>query len=472
MQNFFKAPRESLGSLDADAAATLIANAADVALILDSDGTILDAAFQNEDLSRDLAGHNNWFGRRWVETVTEESRPKVQALLDEAASKTSSAWREINHRSTRRGDVAVLYSAIQASPSRLVAVGRDLRPIAALQQRLVEAQNSLERDYSRLRQMEMRYRILFELSSEPLLIVEAMTQRVVEANPAATRLFEASGRQVVGQSLVDLFEPAGAEAAQSLLAGVRAAGRADDVKTRLFDGIREVLLSASLLRQDNSSLFLVRIAAAHTPPTAALPALKYKLLKVVENAPDGIVITGPEGRVLLANAAFLELVHLASEDQARNEPLDRWLGRPGVDVDVLVSNLRRHGSVRLFSTTLRADYGAASTEVEVSAVSVMNGGRPCFGFAIRNVGRRLAAGSRGDVPHSVEQLKELIGRVSLRTLVRETTDVIERRAIEAALQLTGDNRASAADMLGLSRQSLYVKLRRYGMSDLSIVSEN
>jgi DNA-binding NtrC family response regulator len=76
------------------------------------------------------------------------------------------------------------------------------------------------------------------------------------------------------------------------------------------------------------------------------------------------------------------------------------------------------------------------------------------------------------MPHSVEQLKELIGRVSLRDLVRETTDVIERRAIEAALQLTGDNRASAAEMLGLSRQSLYVKLRRYGMSELSIVSEN
>jgi DNA-binding NtrC family response regulator len=43
--------------------------------------------------------------------------------------------------------------------------------------------------------------------------------------------------------------------------------------------------------------------------------------------------------------------------------------------------------------------------------------------------------------------------------------VIERLSIEAALKITGDNRASAAEMLGLSRQSLYVKLRRYGMMD-------
>ena len=66
----------------------------------------------------------------------------------------------------------------------------------------------------------------------------------------------------------------------------------------------------------------------------------------------------------------------------------------------------------------------------------------------------------------VEQLTELVGRVPLKDLVRETTDVIERLCIEAALELTGDNRASAAEILGLSRQSLYVKLRRYGLGDL------
>ena len=70
------------------------------------------------------------------------------------------------------------------------------------------------------------------------------------------------------------------------------------------------------------------------------------------------------------------------------------------------------------------------------------------------------------MPRAVEQLPELVGRVSLTELVRETTDVIERLCIEAALELTRDNRASAAEMLGLSRQSLYVKLRRYGLGDL------
>jgi DNA-binding NtrC family response regulator len=65
--------------------------------------------------------------------------------------------------------------------------------------------------------------------------------------------------------------------------------------------------------------------------------------------------------------------------------------------------------------------------------------------------------------HSVEQLSQLVGRVPLKDIVRETTDMIERMCIEAALELTEDNRASAADVLGLSRQSLYVKLRRFGL---------
>ena len=86
-------------------------------------------------------------------------------------------------------------------------------------------------------------------------------------------------------------------------------------------------------------------------------------------------------------------------------------------------------------------------------------------FTIRDVGRRIAQPAHvpGTMPHSVEQLSQLVGRVSLKDLVRQTTDMIEKMYIEAALEMTGDNRASAAEMLGLSRQSLYVKLRRFGL---------
>jgi transcriptional regulator PpsR len=126
--------------------------------------------------------------------------------------------------------------------------------------------------------------------------------------------------------------------------------------------------------------------------------------------------------------------------------------------------------VRLFTTTLRGEYGSTA-EVELSAVSVANGEQPCIGLLIRNVERRVTTPRSGrELPRSVEQLTELVGRVPLKDIVRETTHVIERLCIEAALELTGDNRASAAEVLGLSRQSLYVKLRRYGLGDSGLGS--
>jgi transcriptional regulator PpsR len=199
----------------------------------------------------------------------------------------------------------------------------------------------------------------------------------------------------------------------------------------------------------------------------ALPKAKSKLISVVESLPDGFVVTDLSGRILTANTAFLDLAQLGSEEQARGELLERWLGRSGVDLDVLTANLRERGSVRHFGTVLRGEFGSTS-EVEVSAVAVPAGDQPCFGFTMRHAERRSVIEFRSDrkVASSVNHLTNLVGRVSLKELVREATDVIERLCIEAALEQTRDNRASAAEMLGLSRQSLYAKLRRYGLGDL------
>lgn len=466
---YFKTPKRSLGQLDAEAAATLIAAASDIALIIDGDGIICDLALNNDEIAGRISGFQSWIGRRWSQTVTPDSVQKIESLLREAGAKTISDWRQVNHTAVEGSDIPILYSTILAGPGRIVAVGRDLRPIAAMQQRLVEAQNAMERDYSRLRQVEMRYRLLFEFSAEALVVVESNGHRVVDSNPAAELLLAGPNRRAGTWSLREVFDKTAAVPLDALFASVRAAGRADDVVTRLANSGREVRVSASLLRQEAGTFLLVRIAPTDVvSATAPLPKLKAKLLKVVENAPDGVVLTDHDGLVLAANAAFLELAHLPGEEQARGQSLDRWVGRPGVDIEVLVGNLRRHGSIRLFRTNLRAEFGPPA-EVEISAVSVMNGGNACFGFTIRNVSRRLATDGVGgrELPRSVEQLKELVGRVALKDLVRDTTDMIERLYIESALELTGDNRASAAEMLGLSRQSLYVKLRRYGLAELS-----
>lgn len=480
LPNPFRSPGSSLGPLDPDAAAALITAASDVALIVDAKGVIQDVAFNSERLAAELDGGQTWIGRPWVDTLTPESRPKVEGLLRQAVTNAPARWRHVNHMSARGVSVPVLYSTVQlADKGHLVAFGRDLSDISELQQRLVDAQQSMERDYSRLRHVETRYRLLFETSSEAVLIVDAGSMKVLEVNPAARVLFGDNWKRVLGRAFTDVFETDTQATVQGMLASVRAMGRGDEVRARLAEGGREVSVGGSLFRQESATLFLVRVLPVQAHAVQAMPEAKLKLLKLIENAPDGFVVTGSDERIVAANAAFCEMVQLPSEEQARGQPLDRWLGRPGVDTDVLLANLRQRGSVRLFSTVLRGEFGD-TVDVEISAVALVNGGQPCFGFAIRNIGRRpspVATPGMGgtlprELPRSVEQLTELVGRVSLKDLVREATDVIERLCIEAALELTGDNRASAAEMLGLSRQSLYVKLRRYGLGDLGEESPN
>ena len=467
----FRSPSESLGSIDPGSVAALLGAVADVTLIIDRHGTIRDVAFGDAELAKETS--RDWIGKRWIEIVTPESRPKIEAMFREAEPGIPSRWRQINHPGRKGVDVPVRYSVIRyGTEQQIVAVGRDMRAMAVLQQRVFEAQQAMEREYERIRASEKRYRLLFQLAAEAVVIVNAATQKVIEANPAAAALVGRDARKMVGAAIGTLFDEGSQQAVQSFVAALRLAPRVDNVHAQL-DGSREsLLLSGALFRQENESCLLVLMTRLGV---GAAPARndRAQLLRVVERLPDAVVVTDQERRVIAANAAFVDLVHAGNEEQVRGASIERWLGRPGVDGDVLFATLKSHGAVRHFSTILRGEFGT-SDDVEVTGVEVPSGETPCYGFAIRAAGWRAGRERLGgrELPRTAEQFTELVGRVPLKDLVRETTDLIERLCIEAALELTGDNRASAAEMLGLSRQGLYAKLRRYGLGDLGTDDES
>jgi transcriptional regulator PpsR len=465
----FLSPSESLRSLNTQSAAALISAATDIALVIDPSGLIRDLSFQNDDLALELEGYVKWLGQPWSSTVMVDSRNKVESLRRESSSKSATAWRHVNYASASGASIPILFSAVQIKDKgNIVALGRDMRQVTALQQRLMDAQQAMERDYARLRQAETRYRLLFEISSEAVLVADATTGKIVEANPAACQLLGEVNSFMLGRIFFDLFDVDSSGGVRSMLAGVRAAGSIDNIVGALSAGGPSVRVTASIFRQDNQSFFLVRLTAESAGEGQLLANdPQRQLITMVQHAPDGIVITSSDGNILSTNSAFLDMAQLATGTQAKAEPLQRWLGRAGTEMDVVFANLRQHGTIRLFSTALRGQFGSAS-EVEVSATRFLEGGQMLFGFSIRNIDRRLVNDESGgrQLPRSVAQLTELVGRVPLKDLVRETADVIERLCIEAALEMTGDNRASAASMLGLSRQSLYVKLRRFGLDQL------
>jgi transcriptional regulator PpsR len=468
----FSVANDFLKDLGSERVGHLLAVASDVALIISDSfqGVIKDVSIGSEEFPVELA--ERWVGKPWIETVTQDTRGKVEALLRDAAGRNAPRWRLVNHSSPGSADVPVLYACVQINEGRIVAFGRSMQPMAALQQQLVSTQQSIEREYLKQRQMEARHRLLFQVASEAVLIVDVPTRKILEANPAAGRLLGEGSKRLVGRLFPEGFDEPSTQALHALLGAVRATGRTDDVTVTSADGAREFVASASLFREDRLSFFLIRLEPLKADRGSA-PTLNSKVLEIVASAPEGFVVTDLTGRILFANRAFLDLVQLATEEQSRNESLERWLGRPGVDFNLLTAQLREHGSLRLFATQLRGEYGANS-DVEICAVSVLDAEEPCFGFTIRDVGQRVTFDRQAtrENPRSVAQLTELVGRVPLKDLVRESTDMIERLCIEAALEITGDNRASAAEILGLSRQSLYAKLRRYGLGELAGTDDN
>lgn len=491
-------------TLDATAARCLLESAGDLLLWLDPDGCIVDVHAQDRELCE--VARSDWRGRHWLDTVTVESQDKVAQLFSAALNpgERPPEWRQVNHPLQGGQDLPVMYAAIRLAggprsrtPVSVVAIGRDLRATETLQRRLVESQQAMERDYWRFREAEARYRSLFQSSTEAVLIVDAATLRIVEANPAAQSLLDGgspsprvrkAGR-AVGGAWTSLFTAEAAEPLAAALASARSIGIHDPVVATLANHARTVSVSISIYRENQSSFLLVRLvprvppgAGRAVPAGARDPTLESAgssglTAAFVRGAADAVAFTDSTGRVVAVNRSFARLAQLSSEDQARGQMLDRWLGRTGVEIAVLLANLRKDGSAGLFITQMRGALGM-STEVEIAASSLDPPDEAVFAFSVRDVSRRLAAFEPAvpelppSVPTSVKQLTELVGRVPLKQILAETSDLIERLSIESALAMTRDNRALAAQLLGLSRQSLYVKLRRFGLGGLGPDEEN
>jgi transcriptional regulator PpsR len=459
----FREPELYMRECDPKMASFLVAASGDLSLVIDRQGVVADVAFGDERDPIKEAG--DWVGEPWVDTVTPESRAKVHDLLTVTAETAPSPWRQVNHPDGGADDIPVLYRAVtRDADDNLIIVGRDLRAMSGLQQQLLDVQYSMERDFERLHQAETRYRMLFTLASEGILIVNADSMRVVEANPAAGRVFEMPVNKLIGRTFPWGFGDAGKKAVGKLLERVRAAGNADPTVITRKDSDQPVRVAATLLRREEGLFFLVRISMDDAQSSWGA---SKALADLVQRSPDAFVVTDPRGQILAANATFLELCNLGSDLQVQDQPLDRWVGRAGVDVDLLRKNLKQRGQVNRFTTTVRPEFGDP-VDVELSAVAALDAEQPSLGFVIRRSLRPVTSTApKPDEPlaESLRDMTELIGRVPLKELVRETSDIIERLCIEAALRTTNDNRASAAELLGLSRQSLYVKLRRYGFGD-------
>lgn len=458
-----------LSELAPQLAQTFVSIASDIALVIDDDGVICNVALGAEPLT---GGASHWVGRQWVDTVTGDTRRKVEQMLTEARAGRVTQRREVNHHADGGTEIPVAYSAVRlGAKGPVLAVGRDLRSVAAIQQRFVEAQQALERDYWRRRQAEARYRMLFQVATDGVLVIDARSHAVVEANRAAADLFGRVQASWIGQNVLGSISSVSRAAVEELFVTARTSGRAGEIRALLAPGEGLAVapvpadLSATPFSADGSLLLLVRVRVAEV---AAEPgAASLRLASFVDRTPDAVVITDSQARVLMANTAFEVLCQDAAERPGMATPhagqdLLKLLGDARGLLPGILAQARHLGIVDQQICTIGRNE-SAMFDVEVSAALLAEGDQECMGLTLRRVDHRQTG-----LPPQVRQLASAIDRLAaqvgllpLADLMRETSELAERHLLEEAIARHPGDLTEAAAVLGIRLEDLWARMRHH-----------
>lgn len=462
MTSTFRKPVDlsALSALAPEVASTVARVGGDIALVIGADGVIRNVAENTGALASTVTG---WVGLPWTETVTIETRRKVELLLQEARDSGVGRRREVNHTASSGVQVPMAYSAVQLGANGpVLAVGRDLSAVTAIQHRFLEAQQDLERDYWQRRQADSRFRLLFQVLNDAVLLIDASSFEVLEANAAAERLFAAMPGGLLHTSFTQNVEPGARAAVAELLSTTRTLGRAAELRVRPTGKGLPVEVSATPFRSEGQLLLLVRARDIAGPVAdSALVDPTRRLIEFVQHTPDGVVVTDSAGRVLMANPAFVALCGARQEGELRGRGLDDLLGdSQGRWMDLLTRARQRGIAIQDV-----VDIGTEGGVLPVDAMAAMlaEGDQECVGFSLRlqRTTSTPPATLDAELVNALVQLTSQVGRLPLADMLTEVQFIAERHLIAQALRHAGGRHDAAARSLGLTIDGLELRMRRH-----------
>lgn len=445
-----------------DVLGNIIAEIADVGIVITEEGEVLSVMVNPS--AQSFQPLETFQGQEFHKTLTVESVPKFESRLAQFIAGEKVRPLELNHIDTAQsGDFPLRYSLHRVGPDgAILLLGRDLRPVAEMQQQLVKAQLALEQDYEVQREHDTRFRVLMESTSDGVLFVSTQTGKVTEANPVAANLLGDRSDLVIGRNFVDLFD---VKARGDLLdqLSTQAVSNPDQPMTlTVRKKSKSVVVSPTLFRVAGARFMLCRITSEDIN-NAKADNLMVQVQQLYARGPDAIVFASDNGTLLSANESFLDLIGVTHDVNIRGKALADYLLRGSVDVNVMIENTARTGRMRMYATKIASDYGSPRS-VEISVTKIRAGEEDIFAFVIRDANRIESSRTPTAAPEeNINSVMELVGSATLKEIVAETTNVVEKMCIETAVELTMNNRVAAAEMLGLSRQSLYVKLRKFNL---------
>ncbi len=448
----------------------IIEQFADIAVAIDRTGKVKGISVSPD--SPYLGCLDHWVSRDFRDFLSEDSRAKFEDRMATVLSDRDAIVRpmELNHVDNANWEFPIRYTLHDTGEDNgILLLGRDMQPFADLQQRLVREQMARERDLERFRGVETRYRVVFDAAATPMITVDPESGRAIDMNRAAMDLLGVKTDNLSASALAQCFEGRRKGEFGESLKTAAASEHGTGVPAVVRRTARDVRLLPEFFRASGEVSMLVRIEALSDEEGTGRE-LARSLARLYEYTPDAIVLTDAKGVIREANEGFLRLTDAAQQRDVEGRSIADFLARGSVDMKLILEALEKTGKIKGYAAQLESVVGMRAT-VELSAARLRGRVDRGIGFILRDVTtsqpRGIAEAGAAVSDEAMQNVMDLVGTASLKELVGATTDVVEKLCIETAIRLTDNNRVAAAEMLGLSRQSLYVKLRKYGLIDSS-----
>jgi PAS domain S-box-containing protein len=258
--------------------------------------------------------------------------------------------------------------SFDGKPIGLIAViGR--RPLvnpqlaeSVLQLVAVRAAGELERKQAeeRLRASEASYRLIADNTGDVIWTLDVASGRITYISPSVRRLRGYSPEEVLAQSLEGMLTPESDRRALTLLTERIAALEGGDESARVTlaelehtckDGSIVTTETVATLLSDELGhvtgvVGVSRDITERKRAEAALRESKERYRELFENSPLGIYRTTPDGRILLANPAWLTMLGCTSLEEFAEQNLDEECFEAGYDRGWFKHILERDGTIR------------------------------------------------------------------------------------------------------------------------------
>ncbi len=215
-----------------------------------------------------------------------------------------------------------------------------------------------------LRESEERYRLIAENTADVIWTLDLATRRLTYVSPSVEKLRGFSAKEVLAQPFGAGLTPDSLRRVEAYLAASLAAFAAGDqsagtgtieadMPTKDGGVVQTEVVATALTDASGrvtSVLGVTRDITERKHAEAALRESEERYRSLFEQSPLGIYRTTPDGRILVANPALVQMLGYASMDELRSLNLEETGFQPTYPRHLFKAAIERVGEVRDFET--------------------------------------------------------------------------------------------------------------------------